>query len=84
MAVACIGLHLTDRCQLDCKHCLRDPQQKPVDLPLSIVRKVLADPSYRESAERIQAELAAKDAATTAATLLERLAETKAPVLRTT
>jgi len=43
MAVASIGLHLTDRCQLDCKHCLRDPQQKPIDLPLSIVRKVLAE-----------------------------------------
>jgi MGT family glycosyltransferase len=46
------------------------------------VRKVLNDPSYRDSARRIQAELAAKDAATEAATLLERLAETKAPVLR--
>jgi len=46
------------------------------------VRKVLGDPSYRASARRIQAELAAKDAATEAATLLERLADTKAPVLR--
>ena len=46
------------------------------------VRKVLGDPSYRDSARRIQAELAAKDAATEAATLLERLADTKAPVLR--
>ena len=46
------------------------------------VRKVLDHPSYRESARRIQAELAANDAATEAATLLERLAETKAPVLR--
>ncbi len=43
MAAAWIALHLTDRCQLDCKHCLRDPQQKPTDLPLSIVRKVLAE-----------------------------------------
>ena len=46
------------------------------------VRKILADPSYGDNARRIQSELAAKDAATEAATLLERLAETKAPVLR--
>lgn len=46
------------------------------------VRKVLHDPAYREHARRIQAELSAKDAATEAVTLLERLAETKAPVLR--
>lgn len=46
------------------------------------VRKVLDHPSYRDSARRIQAELAAKDAATEAAILLERLAETKARVLR--
>jgi MGT family glycosyltransferase len=46
------------------------------------VRKLLGDPKYRENARRIQAELAAKDAATEAVTLLERLAETKAPVLR--
>lgn len=46
------------------------------------VRKVLDHPGYRESARRIQAELAAKDAATEAAVLLERLAETGAPVLR--
>lgn len=43
MAAAWIALHLTDRCQLDCKHCLRDPAQKPKDLPLSIIRKVLAE-----------------------------------------
>jgi MGT family glycosyltransferase len=46
------------------------------------VRRVLAEPKYRESAGRIQAELAAKDAATEAATLLERLADSRAPVLR--
>lgn len=46
------------------------------------VRTVLHDPVYRERAQRIQAELAAKDAATEAAMLLERLADTKAPVLR--
>ena len=46
------------------------------------VRSILADPKYRENARRIQAELATKDAAAEAATLLERLAETQAPVLR--
>jgi MoaA/NifB/PqqE/SkfB family radical SAM enzyme len=43
MAAAWIALHLTDRCQLDCKHCLRDPEQKPKDLPLAVIRKVLAE-----------------------------------------
>lgn len=43
MAVAWIGLHLTDRCQLDCQHCLRDPEKAPKDLPLALVRKVLGE-----------------------------------------
>lgn len=43
MAAQIIAFHLTDRCQLDCKHCLRDPQQKPKDIPLAVVRKVLAE-----------------------------------------
>lgn len=43
MAVAIIGFHLTDRCQLDCQHCLRDPAQAPKDLPLPLLRKVLAE-----------------------------------------
>jgi UDP:flavonoid glycosyltransferase YjiC (YdhE family) len=46
------------------------------------VRAILAEPKYRESARRIQTELAAKDAAVESAVLLERLAETKRPVLR--
>ena len=36
-----LALHLTDRCQLDCQHCLRDPGQKPVDLPLTLIESVL-------------------------------------------
>ncbi len=36
-----IAFHVTDRCQLDCKHCLRDPGQKPTDLPLSLIESVL-------------------------------------------
>jgi MGT family glycosyltransferase len=47
------------------------------------VRKILTDPRYRDKARVIQAELAQKDAPTEAASLLERLAETRAPVLRT-
>ncbi|MBM4364059.1 MAG: radical SAM protein, partial [Deltaproteobacteria bacterium] len=38
-----LGLHLTDRCQLDCDHCLRDPGQTARDLPLGLVRRVLAE-----------------------------------------
>lgn len=43
MAVAIIGFHVTDRCQLDCQHCLRDPASKPRDLPLSLIQKVLLE-----------------------------------------
>ncbi len=43
MAVASIGFHLTDRCQLDCQHCLRDPAQKPKDLEPELIRRVLAE-----------------------------------------
>jgi MoaA/NifB/PqqE/SkfB family radical SAM enzyme len=43
MAASWIAFHLTDRCQLDCQHCLRDPELTPKDLPLAIVRKVLAE-----------------------------------------
>src|SRR6202012_1128891 len=43
MAVSWIALHLTDRCQLDCQHCLRDPGLIPKDLPLPIIQKVLSE-----------------------------------------
>jgi MoaA/NifB/PqqE/SkfB family radical SAM enzyme len=43
MAVSWIAFHLTDRCQLDCQHCLRDPGLTPKDLPLPIIRKVLGE-----------------------------------------
>lgn len=36
-----LGVHVTDRCQLDCQHCLRDPEQKPRDLPLELFERVL-------------------------------------------
>jgi MoaA/NifB/PqqE/SkfB family radical SAM enzyme len=43
MAVIWVALHITDRCQLDCQHCLRDPEQTPKDLPLELIRRVLAE-----------------------------------------
>jgi MoaA/NifB/PqqE/SkfB family radical SAM enzyme len=43
MAVAWIAFHITDRCQLDCQHCLRDPALTPKDLPLALIRKVLGE-----------------------------------------
>lgn len=41
MPVSWVVFHLTDRCQLDCRHCLRDPAQRPLDLPVALVEKVL-------------------------------------------
>jgi MoaA/NifB/PqqE/SkfB family radical SAM enzyme len=51
VAVTSIGFHLTDRCQLDCEHCLRDPAQKPKDLDPALIRRVLAEAKalYRTS-----------------------------------
>jgi MoaA/NifB/PqqE/SkfB family radical SAM enzyme len=43
MAVEWVTFHLTDRCQLDCQHCLRDPALKPKDLPLELIRRVLLE-----------------------------------------
>src|SRR6266540_4185185 len=41
MPVSWVVFHLTDRCQLDCRHCLRDPARKPLDVPVALVEKVL-------------------------------------------
>jgi MoaA/NifB/PqqE/SkfB family radical SAM enzyme len=41
MGVVTLAFHVTDRCQLDCKHCLRDPAQKPLDLPRDVLERVL-------------------------------------------
>jgi len=53
MAVAVIGFHVTDRCQLDCQHCLRDPAEKPKDLPLAILQKVLVEAKAVYSAAQV-------------------------------
>ncbi len=47
------------------------------------VKQVLSDPRYRQNAQQIQADYARHDAPTEAAHLLERLATTKQPVVRT-
>ncbi len=41
MALERIVFHLTDRCQLDCTHCLRDPESRPNDLEIEILESTL-------------------------------------------
>ena len=36
-----IVFHVTERCGLSCRHCLRDPGPKPTDLSLDVVEKAL-------------------------------------------
>jgi MoaA/NifB/PqqE/SkfB family radical SAM enzyme len=36
-----IGFHITDRCQLNCDHCLRDPGMKALDIDVELIRRVL-------------------------------------------
>lgn len=43
MALEQVTFHVTDRCQLDCEHCLRDPGQKPLDLEPELVARTLAE-----------------------------------------
>lgn len=43
MAVEWLAFHVTDRCQLDCQHCLRDPERKPKDIDVDVVRKALEE-----------------------------------------
>ncbi len=42
MAPPWIIFSVTDRCQLDCLHCFRDPGRPPRDLPLPVAERVLA------------------------------------------
>ena len=41
MPVRQLAFHLTDRCQLDCLHCLRDPARRPLDLDPALLDRVL-------------------------------------------
>jgi MoaA/NifB/PqqE/SkfB family radical SAM enzyme len=43
VGVFSLAFHVTDRCQLDCKHCLRDPRKRPRDLPFEVFLKALDD-----------------------------------------
>lgn len=43
MAVEWLAFHLTDRCQLDCQHCLRDPARRAKDLSIAVIRGALAE-----------------------------------------
>jgi MoaA/NifB/PqqE/SkfB family radical SAM enzyme len=49
MTVPRLAFHLTDRCQLDCQHCLRDPARKALDLDVDLIDRVLdqAKSAYR-------------------------------------
>ena len=58
---------------------LRTTQPKPEAVRTG-VRRVLTEPSFRAAAERVRAEMAPHDAGREGAVLLERLAETGAPV----
>ncbi|MCB9507248.1 MAG: radical SAM protein [Myxococcales bacterium] len=49
MAVSWIAFHVTDRCQLNCDHCLRDPARRPVDIDVDLVARVL-DQAVRDYA----------------------------------
>jgi UDP:flavonoid glycosyltransferase YjiC (YdhE family) len=61
---------------------LRKRRPKPAAVA-DAVREVLANPTYRERARQIGSELDQLGGASAAADLLERLAETRAPLLRT-
>lgn len=41
MPVRTIAFHVTDRCQLNCQHCLRDPALKATDIDVAFVDRVL-------------------------------------------
>ncbi len=40
MSISWVAFHLTDRCQLNCDHCLRDPSQKALDLDVELIARV--------------------------------------------
>lgn len=43
MTVDTIAFHITDRCQLNCDHCLRDPGLKSIDIDVDLVRDILVE-----------------------------------------
>lgn len=43
MPASWVAFHLTERCGLRCLHCLRDPSDEPLDLPVATVARVLEE-----------------------------------------
>jgi MoaA/NifB/PqqE/SkfB family radical SAM enzyme len=41
MGAPLLAFHITDRCQLNCQHCLRDPGARPKDLDVDVIARVL-------------------------------------------
>lgn len=41
MTARWVAFHVTDRCNLNCQHCLRDPTLQPKDLPLELISSIL-------------------------------------------
>lgn len=53
MATSWIALHLTERCQLSCRHCLRDPGAVPADLQVELAASVLDQARTLHRAEHV-------------------------------
>ncbi len=53
MAVSWIVFHVTDRCQLNCKHCLRDPEKSANDLPLPLMARIMDEARETYGCEHI-------------------------------
>lgn len=48
MTARWVAFHLTDRCNLNCQHCLRDPGLRPLDIQVDLIERVVdqAKPIY--------------------------------------
>ena len=53
MAFEWITFHVTDRCNLDCDHCLRDPKQKPSDVSIPLVERILREAKQLYRSEHV-------------------------------
>lgn len=43
MTARVLTFHLTDRCNLNCSHCIRDPGGEPGDLPVEVFERVVTE-----------------------------------------
>jgi len=48
-----VVLHATDRCQLSCVHCLRDPAEAATDLPVPLADRILAEARRLHRADHV-------------------------------